>query len=158
MEPCQIDVTVADGSTVLATHTGKVTIGFTSDQGKETKLVLHGVLYVAGLTKRFFSVPSFCSNRNYTMSTSVQFNQLDFGDGTTLTLPIIRAGAEANNSEANISDIQYILPPMPMEMAHLKMGHRSIRSLMDGSLHQFWLDYKLVPKTGVQNCHKQICC
>eukprot|EP00957_Ditylum_brightwellii_P188437 14345334-Ditylum_brightwellii.AAC.1 len=35
MEPCQIDITVADGSTVLATHTGKV---FTSDQGKETKL------------------------------------------------------------------------------------------------------------------------
>eukprot|EP00957_Ditylum_brightwellii_P090136 6865200-Ditylum_brightwellii.AAC.1 len=38
MEPCQIDITVADGSTVLATHTGKATIGFTFVQGKETKL------------------------------------------------------------------------------------------------------------------------
>eukprot|EP00957_Ditylum_brightwellii_P066540 5051021-Ditylum_brightwellii.AAC.1 len=35
MEPGQIDVTVADGSTVLATHTGKITLLFTSDQGKE---------------------------------------------------------------------------------------------------------------------------
>eukprot|EP00957_Ditylum_brightwellii_P102236 7793459-Ditylum_brightwellii.AAC.1 len=31
MEPCQIYVTVADGSTVLATHRDKVTILFTSD-------------------------------------------------------------------------------------------------------------------------------
>eukprot|EP00957_Ditylum_brightwellii_P121192 9242830-Ditylum_brightwellii.AAC.1 len=27
------------------------------------------------------------------------------------------------------------------------MGHRSIRSLMVGSLHQVWSDYKLAPKT-----------
>eukprot|EP00957_Ditylum_brightwellii_P077721 5906015-Ditylum_brightwellii.AAC.1 len=38
MEPCQIEATVADGSTVLVMHTGKVTLLFTSDQGKETKL------------------------------------------------------------------------------------------------------------------------
>eukprot|EP00957_Ditylum_brightwellii_P177439 13515537-Ditylum_brightwellii.AAC.1 len=78
MEPYQIEVTVADGSTVMETHTGKVTILFTSDQGKETKLILHGVFYVTGLTKRLFSAPSFCSNRNYIMSTSAQFDQLDF--------------------------------------------------------------------------------
>eukprot|EP00957_Ditylum_brightwellii_P136598 10416764-Ditylum_brightwellii.AAC.1 len=80
MEPCQIDVIVADGSTVLATHTGKITLIFASDKGKETKLILHIVVYVAGLSKRLFLVPSFCSNRNYTMSAPAQFNQLDFGD------------------------------------------------------------------------------
>eukprot|EP00957_Ditylum_brightwellii_P181429 13820254-Ditylum_brightwellii.AAC.1 len=64
LEPCQIDVTVADGSIVLATHTGKVTLLFTSDQGKEAELVLSRVLYVAGLSKRLFLAPSFCSNRN----------------------------------------------------------------------------------------------
>eukprot|EP00957_Ditylum_brightwellii_P180043 13715288-Ditylum_brightwellii.AAC.1 len=47
MEPCQIEATVADGSNVLAAHRGKVTLLFSSDQGKKTKLVLHGVLYVA---------------------------------------------------------------------------------------------------------------
>eukprot|EP00957_Ditylum_brightwellii_P093075 7086764-Ditylum_brightwellii.AAC.1 len=145
MEPCQSGVTVADGSTVLETHKGKVTILFTSYQGKETKLVQHRAVYVAGLTKRLFSVPSFCSNRDYTMSTSAQFNQLDFRDGTTLTLPIIRAGVEANNSEANASDIQKFLPLMPMELAHIKMGHTSIRSLKAGSLHQVRSDYKLAP-------------
>eukprot|EP00957_Ditylum_brightwellii_P150514 11461205-Ditylum_brightwellii.AAC.1 len=81
------------------------------------------------------------------MSTSAQFNQLDFRDGTTLTLPIKRAEVEANNSEANTSDIQKMLPLMPMELAHIKMGHRSIRSLMSGSLHQVWSDCKLAPKT-----------
>eukprot|EP00957_Ditylum_brightwellii_P145132 11054073-Ditylum_brightwellii.AAC.1 len=68
-------------------------------------MVLHRVLYVASLTKTLFSVPSFCINRNYTMSTSAQLNQFDFGDGTSLSLPIIRAEVEANNSEANTSDI-----------------------------------------------------
>eukprot|EP00957_Ditylum_brightwellii_P165565 12604058-Ditylum_brightwellii.AAC.1 len=32
MEPCKIDVTVADGSIVLATYTGKMALLFTSDQ------------------------------------------------------------------------------------------------------------------------------
>eukprot|EP00957_Ditylum_brightwellii_P035013 2654155-Ditylum_brightwellii.AAC.1 len=62
MEPCQIDVAVIDGSTVLATHTGNVILLFTSDQGKEAKLS-------------------------------------GFRDGTKLTLPILKAGAEANNLE-----------------------------------------------------------
>eukprot|EP00957_Ditylum_brightwellii_P206338 15347910-Ditylum_brightwellii.AAC.1 len=147
MEPCQIDVTVADGSTILATNTGKVTLLFTSDQGKETKLVLHRVLYVAGLSKRLFLAPSFCSNKDYTMSISANFTQLDFGDGTTLTLPILKAGTQANTSEEAISETNKIKPLIPMEMAHLKIGHNSIRSLMAGSLHQVWLDYKLAPKT-----------
>eukprot|EP00957_Ditylum_brightwellii_P149247 11366403-Ditylum_brightwellii.AAC.1 len=67
MEPCQIEVTVADESTVLATHIGKV-----------------------------------------------------------------------NASEETTSEAQKIPSLMPMEMAHLKMGHKSIRSLMTGLLHQVW--------------------
>eukprot|EP00957_Ditylum_brightwellii_P145112 11052590-Ditylum_brightwellii.AAC.1 len=124
MEPCQIKVTVTDGSTVMATHTDKVTILFTSNQEKETKLILHVGLYVTGITKRLFLIQSFCSNRNYIASTSNQFNQLDFGDGTTLTLSIIRAGVEANNSETATSNKQQILPLMLMELIHMKMGHR----------------------------------
>eukprot|EP00957_Ditylum_brightwellii_P154110 11728512-Ditylum_brightwellii.AAC.2 len=138
MEPCQIDVTIADGSTVLAKYSGKVAILFTSDQGKETKLVLHRALYVAGLSKRLCSVPSFCSNKDYTMNISANFTQLDFGDGTTLILPIFKVGTQTNNSEETTSDTQQAMPLMPMEMAHLKMGHRSIRSIMAGSLHQVW--------------------
>eukprot|EP00957_Ditylum_brightwellii_P158094 12033638-Ditylum_brightwellii.AAC.1 len=80
------------------------------------------------------------------MSTSDQFNQLDLGGGSTLTLSIIRAGVETNNSEANTSDIQKILPLILMELAHTKMGHRSIRFLLAGSLLQVWSDYKLAPK------------
>eukprot|EP00957_Ditylum_brightwellii_P105437 8038114-Ditylum_brightwellii.AAC.1 len=70
------------------------------------------------------------------MSTSTHFNQLDLGDGTTPTLPIIKARVEINNSEASTPNAQQILPLMPMRLAHIKMGHRSIRSLMAGSLHQ----------------------
>eukprot|EP00957_Ditylum_brightwellii_P137480 10481967-Ditylum_brightwellii.AAC.1 len=77
------------------------------------------------------------------MSISAQFNQLDFGDGTTLTLPIIRAGVEDKNSEAGTPNAQQILPLMPMELSHINMGHRSIRSLMAGSLNQIWSEYKL---------------
>eukprot|EP00957_Ditylum_brightwellii_P060496 4593246-Ditylum_brightwellii.AAC.1 len=81
------------------------------------------------------------------MSISAQLNQLDFEDGTTLILSIIRYGAEANNREADTSDIQQILQLMPMELAHIKLGRRPIRSFMDGSLHQVWSDCKLSPKT-----------
>eukprot|EP00957_Ditylum_brightwellii_P207313 15352429-Ditylum_brightwellii.AAC.1 len=96
--PCQIEVTVADGSTILATCI----------------------------------VPSLCSNKDYTTSISANFTQLDFGDGTTLTLPILKTGNHANASEEATSETQKILSLMPMEMAHLDMGHRSIRSLMVG--------------------------
>eukprot|EP00957_Ditylum_brightwellii_P044986 3412369-Ditylum_brightwellii.AAC.1 len=80
------------------------------------------------------------------MSTSAQFDQLGFGDGTNLTLPIMRAVVGANNLEASTKNAQQILPLMPMELAHIKMGHRLIRSLMARSLHQVWSDYKLAPK------------
>eukprot|EP00957_Ditylum_brightwellii_P098885 7533373-Ditylum_brightwellii.AAC.1 len=81
------------------------------------------------------------------MSISADFTQLDFGDGTTLTLPILKAGTQATTSEEAMSETQKIMPLMSMEMDHLKMGCSSIRSLMVGSLHHAWSDYKLAPKT-----------
>eukprot|EP00957_Ditylum_brightwellii_P174070 13253847-Ditylum_brightwellii.AAC.1 len=57
------------------------------------------------------------------------------------------AGNQANNSEEATSDTQQTMHPMPMEISHLKMGHRSIRSLMAVSLYQVWSDYELAPKT-----------
>eukprot|EP00957_Ditylum_brightwellii_P211737 15366533-Ditylum_brightwellii.AAC.1 len=74
------------------------------------------------------------------MSISANFTQSDFGVGTTLTLPILKTGNQANASEETTSEAQKILPLIPMEMAYLKMGHRLIRSLMAGSSHQVWSD------------------
>eukprot|EP00957_Ditylum_brightwellii_P062793 4764951-Ditylum_brightwellii.AAC.1 len=45
METSQIDITVEDGSTAITTHSGKVTLIFTSGKGKDTKLILHRVIY-----------------------------------------------------------------------------------------------------------------
>eukprot|EP00957_Ditylum_brightwellii_P180802 13774047-Ditylum_brightwellii.AAC.1 len=80
------------------------------------------------------------------MITSAQSNQLDFGDGSALNLPITKAGIEANNSEPATPNEQQVLPLLLMELAHIKTDHRSIRSLMAESLHQVWTYYKLAPK------------
>ena len=148
IESCQIDVTVADGSQVIATQCGKVILDMKTDQGKVIKLTLGQVLYVRGLSRRLFSVPSFCRNYNYTLSTSRKFTQLNFGDGLTVTIPLQGSSQQANEAQEKQEHEEVkTLPIMSMELAHLRMGHRSFRSLMAGSLHNVWSDYKLSPKT-----------
>eukprot|EP00957_Ditylum_brightwellii_P049397 3748098-Ditylum_brightwellii.AAC.1 len=91
-----------------------------------------------------FSVPSFCNNANDTMVTSHRFNQLDLGEGTTLTISILRTRNEASTYDTTPkksttmsgSKLQLPTPLMNMELAHIIMDHRSLRSLMNGSLHQ----------------------
>eukprot|EP00957_Ditylum_brightwellii_P172360 13121311-Ditylum_brightwellii.AAC.1 len=56
---------------------------------------------------------------------------------------------KANKSETSknsTSKQQQILPLMIMELVHIKMGFRSFRSLIAGSLHQVWSAYKLACK------------
>jgi hypothetical protein len=49
--PCDMEVTIADGTKVRATHVGQAEINFTSDSGTPSTLVLAHVYYIPGLSR-----------------------------------------------------------------------------------------------------------
>ena len=83
-----ITIRIADGSTLKATHSGSVTIHFTSDQNESCELRLQRVLYVPGLSRRLFSVGSFISSGNFGILYEDSKATLRFGDNQTLTIPL----------------------------------------------------------------------
>ena len=83
-----ITIRIADGSTLKATHSGSVTIHFTSDQNEICELRLNRVLYVPGLSRRLFSVGSFISSGNFGILYEDSNATLRFGENQTLTIPL----------------------------------------------------------------------
>jgi hypothetical protein len=49
-EPCDLEVTITDGSKVCATHVGETEINFVSDSGTPSQLLLANVYYIPGLS------------------------------------------------------------------------------------------------------------
>ena len=166
-EDCHIEVQVADGTWVVATKKGKVQIIFNADgpPKKQSRLVLHRVLFVPGLNRRLFSIPAFCSNDAFTVHMSQRFIQLDFGDGATFTTPLSSTTDSAHEMATSAADGTPVaseaapelapaddepvpsetrqLPRLALELAHDRLGHRALRSLMAASLHGAWDDYRL---------------
>ena len=97
-----------------------------------------------------------------------------FGDGQTLNVPTQRKHDTAisafllnncaNTVEASKLDekstdyttksTDITLPTMPVEKGHKILAHRSIRSLISGSLHNVWADYRFVisPDDYCESC------
>jgi hypothetical protein len=48
---CDVEVTIADGNKVRATHVGHIEIHFISDKGTPSTLLLANVYYVPGLSR-----------------------------------------------------------------------------------------------------------
>jgi hypothetical protein len=89
-ETCDMEVTIADGSRVRATHVGEVEIDFTTDNGSPSTLVLANVYYIPGLSRRLFSLQAFTRDTPFSVEINHHYTRLHFGDGETFTWPITR--------------------------------------------------------------------
>ncbi|MGH7954405.1 MAG: hypothetical protein ACREOZ_00435, partial [Gloeomargaritales cyanobacterium] len=56
VQPCDVIITLADGSEVRCKHAGECSIDIVDDDGAERKLRMGRVLYVPGLDCRLLSV------------------------------------------------------------------------------------------------------
>ena len=83
-----LNIKVANGTTLKATHVGEVIINFISDQGVEVDLRLLRVLYVPGLQTRLFSIESFTSDGKTSAVYSNGTVKLSFGEGVSLTIEL----------------------------------------------------------------------
>jgi len=84
-QPCNIAVTIADGSVVNGTLKGDVKLNITTNNGKSSTLTLKNVIFIEGLNRRLFSVMAFCNNPNYSVSFTHEGGRLDFGDGHSVS-------------------------------------------------------------------------
>ena len=166
-EQCQIEVMLEDSSRVRATQQGSVNIKFISDQGIPSDLNLHRVLYVPGLNTRLFSIPEFTRDSNFTVNFGDNYSQLIFGDGQTYKIPtphkpkqkdttlqLNSTRTKERGSTFTSVRQQETLPTIPVENGHKLLGHRSIRSLLTGSLYNVWADYRfsLSPDNYCEPC------
>ena len=82
--PCNISVTIADGSVVQGTFQGDVKINIITKRGVPSTLTLKNVVYIEGLNRRLFSVMAFCKNQNYYITFNSHGGTLHFGDGNSV--------------------------------------------------------------------------
>ena len=94
-----INVRVADGSLLKATHIGSLIINFVSTDGTPCTLKLLRVLYVPGLARRLFSIVSFISAHSYEVIYKRGKIVLDFGHGVKYESILPRSGSEMNAAE-----------------------------------------------------------
>ena len=81
-------IKVADGSMLKATHQGKVSLSFISDQGNHVTLRLLRVLYVEGLQTRLFSIESFTSDGKHQVNYASNVLKLKFAYGITKSIDL----------------------------------------------------------------------
>lgn len=156
--PCHVPITVADGNTVYATQVGQVPWHFPSDQGYPVNLTLSRVYFVPGLNRCLFSIPAFTENGVFTVNISKRYTQLDFGDGTTYTWPILqhkRGCHDANQSSTppptptppntSVTDPVPTPAPTPTTTPGKRLGFRSLQGLLSGTLGQVWDDCHVSP-------------
>ena len=86
---CDVEVTIADGNKVRATHVGHIEIHFISDKGTPSTLLLANVYYVPGLSRRLFSLQLFTRDTPFSIEITHHYTRLHFGDGETYTWPIV---------------------------------------------------------------------
>jgi hypothetical protein len=150
--PCDMEVTIADGTKVRATHVGQAEINFTSDSGTPSTLVLAHVYYIPGLSRRLFSLQAFTRDTPFSVEINHHYTRLNFGDGETYTWPITR-DREMNDRyalSATVSEMTHskslkqitTLPtrPIPLETGMMRLGFRAAKGLLAGSLHRVWDD------------------
>jgi len=172
IEPCSIKVTVADGTTVLSTKLGKSRIIFPTDQGKRHNHILKRVLFVPGLNLRLFSFEAFLTNPLHSVHCTNGFYQLDFGHGSTYTVPASSlprgsintttttqgSNIPKNKAPSTITADDDKRPRLNLELVQRRFGGRAIKSLLAGSFHRAWSDYRLTagPDDYFEGCRISI--
>ena len=175
---CDVNVMLADGSTVHGAKMGNVILNIVTNKGKKCQLTLKRVIYVEGLQRRLFSVMSFQG----------EGGRLQFGDGHTvpITFDAFRSNPDLNNKEAlsqtevvGIGDVTQ--PPnmtkdastnepsnsksnesrnnpttQDLETWHPRLAFAPLRYLLSGSENQIWNDVKFRLASGTFNSNCKI--
>lgn len=108
-QPCNMEVIIANGSKVCATHVTETEIDFISDNKGMTPstLLLANVYYIPRLSRRLsrrlVSLQSFTRYMIFSVKITCHFRRLHFGDGESFTWPI-----NGNNNSNN----QYAMSAM----------------------------------------------
>jgi hypothetical protein len=150
--PCDMEVTIADGNRVRATHVGQAAIDFTSDNGTPSTLILASVYYIPGLSRRLFSLQSFTRETPFSVEITHHYTRLHFGDGETFTWPVTRNRNSADRYALSATDTAPTMPtlerqittlptrPISLETSMTRLGFRAAKGLLAGSLHRVWDD------------------
>ena len=172
VEPCNVPVSLADGSTKLSTHKGTTECHFTTDDGLQSILGLTDVYYVEGLSHRLLSLTALSCTQNFSVLIKNRATTIQLPNGSTYTWPILNrdlpsphqafsttsnpdqpSDPNSNQDEEHFDDTSHSLDPdqrrsitsLPLELISRRLAHRNFRNLMVGSLHQTWNDHVLSP-------------
>ena len=168
VEDCEKEVELADKSIVMCKKIGKCDLIFKDDEsGKQMKYTLHDVGYIKGLRQRLFSYGRFFDDHvDHVITNTGTTIQLDFGSAS-ITVPTqtparynaINTAVEIYSQVENISAVRSppkkedenakSLPRIPLELAHQRLGHRAIRSVLSSSMHHAWDDYQVMPSSDI---------
>jgi hypothetical protein len=150
-QPCNVEVTVADGNKVRATHVGQADIHFTTDHGSPSTLQLAHLYYIPGLSRRLFSLQAFTRDTPFSVEITHHYTRLNFGDGEVFTWPVSRNenntdryAFSATHDKTHTSNAQksdsLTTRPIPLEKGIIRLGFRAAKGLLAGSLHRVWED------------------
>ena len=99
-------------------------------------------------------MPEFTRDGIFTVTFSNHCTKLSFGDGNSYSIPVNRLAHPSNSQMVSQAQVyptenepktkEKKLPTMTLEQGHKILAHRSIRSLITGSLHEVWADYRLI--------------
>jgi len=176
--PCDLEVTIADGSKVRATHVGETEINFISDSGTPSTLLLASVYYIPGLSRRLFSLQAFTRETPFSVEINHHYTRLNFGDGETYTWPIRRDNETEDRYAFPVTEETVPMPgtsghqaanlptrPISLETGMQRLGFRAAKGLLTGHAtphlgrlsHPSWTRYLLLEFTSryQPNCSTQ---
>jgi hypothetical protein len=84
-QPTSLSITVADGSTKMATMRGDVITKFSTDQGVSSMFMMTEVYFVEGLSHRLLSLTCISSTLNHRVSIENRNTTIHFPDQSTFT-------------------------------------------------------------------------
>ncbi|MGH7954941.1 MAG: hypothetical protein ACREOZ_03180 [Gloeomargaritales cyanobacterium] len=148
--PCDVIITLADGSEVRRKHSGECAINMIDDEQNKRKLRMGRVLYVPGLDRILLSVLFFCRTVGNSMHFSNDDIVMTFGGYITKTFPATipsrdYANAAVIRSERGDDRLESYkqtgtLRPVDSDLLHLRLGHRGTNAILTASKHRLWRD------------------
>lgn len=164
-------VEVADGHIIKCSKTGDVLIKMQDDDGNEITATLKDVMYVSGLSRRFFSITKFARHGHIVVikNNGITLHFEPNAGLVTLTNPSSRDNLAADirvHKQTRQIDEHHPIPSarqrdhtnnkkrLSLELLHKRLGHRKCRTLLAASEHNLWEDVtvRMSPETGCLSC------
>jgi hypothetical protein len=172
IKPCNVPVSLADGSTKVSTFKGTTECYFTTTEGQKSILGLTDVYYIEGLSHRLLSLTAISATQNFTVIIRNRATTIQFPNDPTYTWPLLLHELPTQQAFSTMSQLpndqpdnttfseetpieEHVNPStvenshptssLPLETISRRLAHRNFRNLMTGSLHHAWNDHTLSP-------------